>query len=751
MSRLLAARRRGAFPANATLRVTDHAPIHYDSDSSLDEETRREQEDEEEQERELSKRHGEAAESGGGDASKKRDAAKTDKDIEAEYAAAAARATKKPRPTLTTSHLTGPQGLIRVRQEFPTQLRYPRCHSSNVRRDIDAAAAYSRQLVAAYQSFCYDLCPSFAFEDLLLKIDMLGSKKEVKSYLQQMRDDVRNAHVERLHGKEKAEKMIEELEMGLKQQNEILKEHFSQLDEMERPHDDDVDDVAQETSEIVSAPNVEAADAPPPVTRVQHVVTSNPYLIKAQQSRTSKASSNEQRRPPPLPTPPTNRHNDEDDDDDDEEEASFDDIQGGTSKSNQATDPPVELSELDVDSIPTPASLAPRQVLQQPSSTRHAEDASDDEEELETNFDDICAKPTLKSTTASPIKKNIASSSSRGYLKDSDDDDDDEGEEEADFGDVKGVDAKSGYQKALNSPSFPMPTSGDLFHENDEADEEATFDDTHAPTTSIDDGAKPFDKGNESEKSKVHVSSLSASAIDDADENLMRASQPSADETQTRSDEVDEISSRPLTPSRVLADDESLNRNPASSMEITCEGATQSTVIMECSEPLDAASTVDVPSNSANTCELPSTHPVISHTSCTPPSQDLSLAAAIPQPSQDTQMMAFAQESQEPSLMNESTQNTIRELATQSDEIACTSEPSQHPPLRERSLSAANEDVVVFSMDETATVIATQEDPSFTFPTQSQSQSNIEMMPYEHDKMATMAPANTTPTEMEES
>jgi len=174
------------------------------SDEEEDEETRLQRE-EEEQERLLSEQHGEAEES----SSQKR---KPEEDIEAEYSRKKARR----RPTLTPAMVTSSKGLIRIRSEFPRQVKWP----TTTKNKVNAAATYSRTLVNSYKSFCYDLFPNSAFQDVLTRLESFGAKKEIKDYLQQMREEVRNAHLEKIYGKEKAQAMITELEHGLKQQHD---------------------------------------------------------------------------------------------------------------------------------------------------------------------------------------------------------------------------------------------------------------------------------------------------------------------------------------------------------------------------------------------------------------------------------------------------------------------------------------------------------------------------------------------------
>lgn len=176
-----------------------------------DEETRLQREEEEEQERLLSEQFGEAQESSG---SNKRKAEEGKEDIEAEYSNATRKKARK-RPKLTPSLVTGPKGLIRLLSEFPRRHKWPKNKNST-----QAAAVYSRNLVNSYKSFCYDLFPTLAFQDVLTRIETFGSKKEVKDYLQHMREQVRNGHVEKVYGKEKAERIIAELQDGLQQQQQ---------------------------------------------------------------------------------------------------------------------------------------------------------------------------------------------------------------------------------------------------------------------------------------------------------------------------------------------------------------------------------------------------------------------------------------------------------------------------------------------------------------------------------------------------
>ncbi|KAI2492198.1 Replication Fork Protection Component Swi3 [Fragilaria crotonensis] len=210
----LAARRRVTFDAPAQSRndrlassnVNRNNYYTSDEDDDEDEEERIAREEEEEELR-LSAANGEASEA---PSSKKRK--QTDQEIADLYASTAKK--RKPRATLQPAHLTGADGLIRVRSDFGS-LKYPEKRSS-----LDAAASYSRNLIHAYKGWAYNLFPGLAFEDVLSRVETFGSKREIKSHLTHMRTDVRNAHLERIFGRERAERMINELEDGLKKQQQ---------------------------------------------------------------------------------------------------------------------------------------------------------------------------------------------------------------------------------------------------------------------------------------------------------------------------------------------------------------------------------------------------------------------------------------------------------------------------------------------------------------------------------------------------
>jgi hypothetical protein len=125
---------------------------------------------------------------------------------------------KRRRVTLEETHLTGADGLIRLPHDLSAALHYrPPPH----KRDVPTAAAYSRRLMRGYEQWFQQLVPSTATDDAALKTSSLGAKKSVKAFVETMRHAVRNQHLERIYGRERADAMLVELEHGLRQQQEV--------------------------------------------------------------------------------------------------------------------------------------------------------------------------------------------------------------------------------------------------------------------------------------------------------------------------------------------------------------------------------------------------------------------------------------------------------------------------------------------------------------------------------------------------
>jgi hypothetical protein len=204
--------------------------------------------DDEEEERRLSELHGEAADDdNGGTTNKKRKRNTNDTTttkLTEEDAAAAKEFEEKirkklNRPQFTPQLLTsGSKGLVYLRRSFPSRVakfrtvdttkvnnninsmdkRQQELHKKRqLNTQINMAARYSSSLLAAYTDFARSLFPSLAPADVFLKIEAMGSKKEVKDFLQVMRDDVRKDYLIKVYNGDvaKVERLLRELEYGI--------------------------------------------------------------------------------------------------------------------------------------------------------------------------------------------------------------------------------------------------------------------------------------------------------------------------------------------------------------------------------------------------------------------------------------------------------------------------------------------------------------------------------------------------------
>ena len=205
--------------------------------------------DEEEEERRLSEEHGEAADESGTKRKRSSNNNANETTLTEEDAAAAKQfeeevraKAKKARPALKPSDLKSAKGLIYIRRSFPTQVQKYRhvpfsnkvrgagiksnklAQKMNTNTQINAAASYSRSLMTAYREFANEIFPSLAAEDTFLKIEDLGSKKEIKDYLQLMRDEFRKDYLDGIYGIEKTGRILNEMEYGLKVHHQVQDE-----------------------------------------------------------------------------------------------------------------------------------------------------------------------------------------------------------------------------------------------------------------------------------------------------------------------------------------------------------------------------------------------------------------------------------------------------------------------------------------------------------------------------------------------
>ncbi|KAK1747638.1 hypothetical protein QTG54_001601 [Skeletonema marinoi] len=199
--------------------------------------------DEEEEERRLSELHGEAADDNNNGTTSNKRKRTNDTKLTEEDAAAAKEFEEKirkkiARPQFTPELLTsGSKGLVYLRRSFPTRVSKFRTVVDTQKKvnnkmdkrqqdlykkrqqtsQITMAARYSSSLLTAYTDFARSLFPSLAPADVFLKIEALGSKREVKDFLQVMRDDVRKEYLLKVYNGdvEKVDRLLSELEYGI--------------------------------------------------------------------------------------------------------------------------------------------------------------------------------------------------------------------------------------------------------------------------------------------------------------------------------------------------------------------------------------------------------------------------------------------------------------------------------------------------------------------------------------------------------
>ncbi len=398
---------------NPPLSLHSNLP-HYDESSSEDEEA-------EKQERFLSREYGEATERGGGrnniNTSRKRTHPhhqQTDAEIinalnsskagnvvsnanDGDGTSNGETKTKRvKRVVLTESKLTGSKGLIQVRNGFPLKVQYrePRklsmkdlqgnyskskksfrgTHnnsnnsrsSSEQRRalkrkqlelDVRASATYISKLMKAYHDFALDIAPNMHPIDTFRRIEALGSKKQVREYLDTMREEVCKEHLKKMYGSDRAEKLVNELESGLKAHQEKIMDGG----------DDDNDKIVS-TSSTQGSSNGESGDQTNTsisnnlrATRnVGVLVESNDQISNEMDGErvqgTVSSSKEKDDDTGSVHSPPEkqgenaadkvdDKDNDNDDDDGDENEATFDENVGESNKINS------EDNQLENDSV----------------------------------------------------------------------------------------------------------------------------------------------------------------------------------------------------------------------------------------------------------------------------------------------------------------------------------------------------------------------------------------------------------------
>lgn len=220
-------------PSLDSMRTTNRGNNHPQSEAETDYDSYYDDDDDEDElearaEALLSRKHGEASEAGEPktNGQNKRGApSATDQDIADEYAEQEKERKKKTKRkvhrTITPDDLIKPNGLTVVRNGIA-----PRFHSNvvhvNSNNNIKSAAKYSnttksmakysRRLISGYADWMENMTGGLSLHETQWKLRSMGSKTQIKQYLTDMRKTVRNDHVERLLGLEKAERLLGQLD-----------------------------------------------------------------------------------------------------------------------------------------------------------------------------------------------------------------------------------------------------------------------------------------------------------------------------------------------------------------------------------------------------------------------------------------------------------------------------------------------------------------------------------------------------------
>ncbi len=254
----------------------------------------------------------------------------TDQDIADEYAQQEKERKKKIRRKVTTivpDDLIRSKGLTVVRNGIALKFQ-----NQNYSATPKSMARCSRRLVASYSDWMETMTGGLSLHEMHWKLRAMSSKTQIKQYLQDMRKVVRNDHVERLLGLEKAQRLLGQLEDYYNEEQQQQQHQQQQL------YDDDAVEEQNNPVEGEDAPSPAMAN---PYTTVQ-AAAERPLVAVTPGKPTepepelhSKNKPQEEREEDPLvrrlalqKEHRARKHvlEDSDDDDDDEEEAIFDDV-----------------------------------------------------------------------------------------------------------------------------------------------------------------------------------------------------------------------------------------------------------------------------------------------------------------------------------------------------------------------------------------------------------------------------------------
>ncbi len=246
-SRLNAETRLGLPRPSLDSMRTTRQPHHSEVETDYDEDDYYEDEEEMEAEALLSRRHGEAAETTSSSKPKASKRGATDQDIADEYAQQEKQEKRKRRKvhrTITPDDLIKSKGLTVVRNGIAPRFQNAKHSATN-----KSMAKFSRRLVAAYADWMDDMTGGLTLQEMHWKLRGMSSKTQIKQYLGDMRNKVRDDHVERLLGLEKAQRLLGQLE-----------DYYNE--EQQEYNDNDGDDDDEDPERVAEDPSSRAIDNP---------------------------------------------------------------------------------------------------------------------------------------------------------------------------------------------------------------------------------------------------------------------------------------------------------------------------------------------------------------------------------------------------------------------------------------------------------------------------------------------------------
>jgi len=116
---------------------------------------------------------------------------------------------KKKRRVFLPTDLTGPRGMIKIRNEFPStkSITLPKKGFSSSFTE----AQYAKNLIDLYKEWASSLFPNLSFEDLLLRVETFGSQQAVRNLLGQMRQEERSRMLAKKYGEAGAQALLDGL------------------------------------------------------------------------------------------------------------------------------------------------------------------------------------------------------------------------------------------------------------------------------------------------------------------------------------------------------------------------------------------------------------------------------------------------------------------------------------------------------------------------------------------------------------